>query len=122
MHTQVMKDMKTFLTGDPKGHAFVTHRTSDAGMGLAALVVARFSKAKDTIWNLCGSSSLRALPITILGMDRSLVCLAKDTTFEWWDVTMLDVEYLLGDDVSATIYDGAWEVDSGPYKILSVRE
>jgi hypothetical protein len=96
----VLAQMGPLVTGDSQGHAFyspvVTH--GDAGLALAAFVLARYSDEGSTVWDLCSERPLMAFPAAAITMNRNYVCLsAPYPVYDKMADILVNVSYLNGE-------------------------
>ena len=118
---RVLTYMTPLIEGSPLGHSFCT--TSDAptckGIALAQLVVSRFSREGTTIWDLCKTRPLQALPMAALAMGRNYVCVSGAAPlYDEMVDNMENISFLLGG--CASIFDGRWDSNENTNHKLSV--
>jgi hypothetical protein len=112
---QILENLGTIMQGDREGHAFVSMGSSsiDVGPSLAALVVERYTRGTDTVWDLCGARPLLSLPMALLSAGRMYVGVIgpDEARFAKMVSDMYDINYLKHN--CSPLFDGPWHISNG---------
>ena len=119
----VLHNMAPLVNGLPCGHAFESTQDDNPvqhNVPLAALTVARYSMPGETIWDLCQTRPLLALPMASQSLLRNYVAISGIAQEDYNDMVdiMYNCDYLKTG--CKMIYDGKWLQDLSAYNLLTV--
>jgi hypothetical protein len=125
----VVGSMQRLMVGLPSGSGFVcpygTNYKLNGGIALSALVIARYSRFRNTVWDLCNTRLLQALPMAVIGLGRNYVCVggsrAQVQGPSQYD-TMVDTMHTTCflSKTCEDYFDGDWSTNSGAHYKLTV--